>query len=67
MNYIQSGVAEGAGILMGGDSDIPGYFIDPAIFENITPEDFYMPKIALMINPYAQNKIVSFSLYFPKA
>ena len=38
MSYIQSGLDEGAGMLIGGESDIPGYFIKPTIFENITPE-----------------------------
>jgi aldehyde dehydrogenase (NAD+)/gamma-glutamyl-gamma-aminobutyraldehyde dehydrogenase len=38
MNYIQSGVDEGAKMLMGGESDVPGYFIKPTVFENITPE-----------------------------
>ena len=38
MSYIQSGVDEGANMLTGGESDIPGYFIKPTVFENITPE-----------------------------
>ncbi|MDE0761661.1 MAG: aldehyde dehydrogenase [Planktomarina sp.] len=38
MNYIQSGVDEGANMLVGGESDVPGYFIKPTVFENITPE-----------------------------
>jgi aldehyde dehydrogenase (NAD+)/gamma-glutamyl-gamma-aminobutyraldehyde dehydrogenase len=38
MSYIQSGIAEGAGMLMGGDSDFPGHFIKPTVFENVTPE-----------------------------
>jgi aldehyde dehydrogenase (NAD+)/gamma-glutamyl-gamma-aminobutyraldehyde dehydrogenase len=38
MNYIQSGIDEGAGMLIGGESDVPGYFIKPTIFENISPE-----------------------------
>jgi acyl-CoA reductase-like NAD-dependent aldehyde dehydrogenase len=38
MNYIQSGVNEGANMLVGGESDVPGYFIKPTVFENITPE-----------------------------
>jgi len=38
MNYIQSGVDEGAHMLVGGESDVPGYFIKPTVFENITPE-----------------------------
>lgn len=38
MSYIQSGVDQGAGMLIGGASKIPGYFIKPTVFENITPE-----------------------------
>jgi aldehyde dehydrogenase (NAD+)/gamma-glutamyl-gamma-aminobutyraldehyde dehydrogenase len=38
MSYIQSGLAEGAGMLMGGESDFPGHFIKPTVFENVTPE-----------------------------
>jgi len=38
MSYIQSEVAEGAGMLMGGESDFPGHFIKPTVFENVTPE-----------------------------
>jgi aldehyde dehydrogenase (NAD+)/gamma-glutamyl-gamma-aminobutyraldehyde dehydrogenase len=38
MNYIQSGVDEGANMLTGGESNVPGYFIKPTVFENITPE-----------------------------
>ena len=38
MSYIQSGIAEGAGMLMGGDIDFPGHFIKPTVFENVTPE-----------------------------
>jgi len=38
MSYIQSCLAEGAGMLIGGDSDFPGHFIKPTVFENVTPE-----------------------------
>ena len=38
MSYIQSGLAEGAGMLMGGESGFPGHFIKPTVFENVTPE-----------------------------
>jgi aldehyde dehydrogenase (NAD+)/gamma-glutamyl-gamma-aminobutyraldehyde dehydrogenase len=38
MNYIQSGVDEGAKMVAGGASDLPGYFIEPTIFQNVTPE-----------------------------
>lgn len=38
MDYIQSGVDEGAQKIAGGGSDLPGYFIEPTIFQNVTPE-----------------------------
>ena len=38
MNYIQSGVDEGAKIVIGGDSGLPGHFIEPTVFQGITPE-----------------------------
>ena len=38
LSYIQSGVAEGATKVMGGDSDLPGHFIEPTVFQNVTPE-----------------------------
>ncbi len=38
MNYIQSGVEDGAQMTMGGDSDLPGYFIEPTVFQGVTPE-----------------------------
>lgn len=38
MRYIQSGVDEGAQKVMGGNSDMPGHFIEPTVFQNVTPE-----------------------------
>ncbi|WP_029061186.1 aldehyde dehydrogenase [Labrenzia sp. DG1229] len=38
MNYIQSGIDEGARILTGGGSDLPGYFIEPTVFQGVAPE-----------------------------
>lgn len=38
MDYIRSGVDEGAQKIAGGESDLPGYFIEPTIFQNVTPE-----------------------------
>ena len=38
MSYIQSGVTEGATKVMGGDSELPGHFIEPTVFQNVTPE-----------------------------
>jgi len=54
MNYIQSGVDEGANMLVGGESDVPGYFIKPTVFENITPkmkisrEEIFGPVLGIM-------------------
>ncbi|MGU9961882.1 MAG: aldehyde dehydrogenase [Candidatus Puniceispirillales bacterium WSBS_2018_MAG_OTU23] len=38
MNYIKKGGAEGAKMLVGGDSDHPGYFIEPTIFDGVTKD-----------------------------
>lgn len=38
MDYIQSGLDEGAKMVVGGSSDLPGYFIQPTVFQNVTPE-----------------------------
>ncbi len=38
MDYIQSGINEGAKMVTGGGSDLPGYFIEPTIFQGVTPE-----------------------------
>ena len=38
MDYIRSGQDQGAQLVMGGDSDLPGYFIEPAVFQNVTPD-----------------------------
>ena len=54
MNYIQSGIDDGAQKLSGGDSDLPGYFIEPAIFQNVTPdmkiarEEIFGPVLGIM-------------------
>jgi acyl-CoA reductase-like NAD-dependent aldehyde dehydrogenase len=32
MNYIQSGVDEGANMIVGGESDVHGYFIKATVF-----------------------------------
>ena len=37
LSYFQSGVDEGAKKVMGGDSDLPGHFIEPTIFQNVAP------------------------------
>ncbi len=54
MDYIQSGVDEGAKIIMGGASDLPGYFIEPTIFQNVTHgmkiarEEIFGPVLGIM-------------------
>ena len=54
MNYIQSGVDEGANMLVGGASDLPGYFIEPTVFQNVTPdmkiarEEIFGPVLGIM-------------------
>lgn len=54
MNYIQSGVDEGAKKLVGGDSNLPGFFIEPAVFQNVTPdmkiarEEIFGPVLGIM-------------------
>lgn len=54
MRYIQSGVEEGARKVMGGDSNLPGYFIEPTIFQGVTPdmkiarEEIFGPVLGIM-------------------
>ncbi|MEO0750543.1 MAG: aldehyde dehydrogenase [Pseudomonadota bacterium] len=54
MKYIQSGIDEGAGMVTGGDSDLPGYFIQPTLFHNVTPdmkiarEEIFGPVLGIM-------------------
>ncbi|WP_371227348.1 aldehyde dehydrogenase [Roseovarius sp. 2305UL8-3] len=38
MSYIQSGIDDGAQKVMGGDSELPGYFVEPTVFQGVTPE-----------------------------
>jgi aldehyde dehydrogenase (NAD+)/gamma-glutamyl-gamma-aminobutyraldehyde dehydrogenase len=38
MDYIQSGMDQGARKILGGDSDLPGFFIEPTVFEAVTPD-----------------------------
>ena len=38
MGYIQSGLDDGANMIMGGGSDLPGHFINPTVFRNVTPD-----------------------------
>ncbi|WP_264214037.1 aldehyde dehydrogenase [Leisingera thetidis] len=54
MDYIRSGEDEGATKLMGGNSDLPGHFIEPAVFQNVTPgmkiarEEIFGPVLGIM-------------------
>lgn len=54
MTYIQSGIDDGARILTGGDSDLPGYFIEPTVFHGVTPdmkiarEEIFGPVLGIM-------------------
>ncbi|MFU1479673.1 aldehyde dehydrogenase [Roseovarius sp. C7] len=54
MDYIRSGQDQGAQLVMGGDSDLPGYFIEPAVFQNVTPdmkiarEEIFGPVLGIM-------------------
>ncbi len=54
MNYLASGRSEGAKMLMGGDSDLPGYFIKPTVFTGMTPdmriarEEIFGPVLGVM-------------------
>ncbi|NKB28028.1 MAG: aldehyde dehydrogenase family protein [Rhodobacteraceae bacterium] len=54
MEYIQSGVDEGAKMVMGGSSGLPGYFIEPTVFQNVQPdmkiarEEIFGPVLGIM-------------------
>ena len=54
MEYIQSGVDEGAQMVTGGGSDLPGYFIEPTVFQNVSPtmkiarEEIFGPVLGIM-------------------
>jgi aldehyde dehydrogenase (NAD+)/gamma-glutamyl-gamma-aminobutyraldehyde dehydrogenase len=54
MDYIQSGVDEGASKAVGGGSDLPGYYIEPTVFQNVTPdmkiarEEIFGPVLGIM-------------------
>jgi acyl-CoA reductase-like NAD-dependent aldehyde dehydrogenase len=54
MNYIQAGVDEGAKMMIGGGSDLPGYFIEPTVFQNVSPtmkiarEEIFGPVLGIM-------------------
>lgn len=54
MSYIQSGMDQGARKIMGGDSDLPGFFIEPTVFQGVTPdmriarEEIFGPVLGIM-------------------
>ena len=54
MQYIQSGVDDGAKMVIGGASDLPGYFIEPTVFQNVSPdmkiarEEIFGPVLGIM-------------------
>lgn len=54
MNYIQSGIDDGARLLTGGGSELPGYFIEPTVFQGVAPdmkiarEEIFGPVLGIM-------------------
>ena len=54
MSYIQSGMDEGAEMVTGAESDLPGYFINPTVFQNVKPdmkiarEEIFGPVLGIM-------------------
>ena len=38
LGYIEQGKDDGARLLRGGDADRPGHFIDPVVFDKVTPD-----------------------------
>ncbi len=54
MTYIRRGSAEGARLLTGGNSKGPGYFIEPAVFADMTPtmsiarEEIFGPVLGIL-------------------
>ncbi|MCE8553434.1 aldehyde dehydrogenase [Ruegeria pomeroyi] len=54
LSYIQSGVDEGADKIMGGNSELPGYFIEPTVFRNVSPgmriarDEIFGPVLGIM-------------------
>ncbi len=54
MEYIQSGLDQGAKMIIGGGSDLPGHFIEPTVFQNVTPdmkiarEEIFGPVLGVM-------------------
>src|SRR6056297_1964671 len=54
MCYIQSGLDQGARKIMGGSSDLPGFFIEPTVFQGVTSdmqiarEEIFGPVLGIM-------------------
>lgn len=54
MSYIQSGMDQGARKIMGGSSDLPGFFIEPTVFQGVTSdmkiarEEIFGPVLGIM-------------------
>jgi aldehyde dehydrogenase (NAD+)/gamma-glutamyl-gamma-aminobutyraldehyde dehydrogenase len=54
LSYIARGTAEGARLLTGGDASSPGYFIQPAVFADMTPtmsiarEEIFGPVLGIL-------------------
>ena len=54
MSYIQSGMDQGARKIMGGNSELPGFFIEPTVFQDVTPdmkiarEEIFGPVLGIM-------------------
>jgi aldehyde dehydrogenase (NAD+)/gamma-glutamyl-gamma-aminobutyraldehyde dehydrogenase len=54
MSYIQSGLDEGAKMVVGGNSDQPGFFIEPTVFQNVSSdmkiarEEIFGPVLGIM-------------------
>ena len=56
-------VDDGAQKIMGGDSDLPGYFIEPTIFQGVTPdmkiarEEIFGPVLGIMPMKTAEDSL----------
>lgn len=54
MRYIRSGLDEGAQMIAGGDVEMPGHFIAPTVFRDVTPgmtiarEEIFGPVLGIM-------------------
>ena len=63
MSYINSGVSDGAKLVTGGNSDLPGYFIEPAVFQGVTPdmkiarEEIFGPVLGIMPTQSAEEAL----------